>query len=415
MNVPTESIAGKNRGRKRIWEISCNYHCSIIGTCLTLDEVSTILKKAGYPIRQKPSPYQLHGTAVALMKDRNRVSNMVQKTLDEKYSRDVRNYSPVSEPDSLMNAFLSSLKEGNVTGPYWAMMTHPGSTDETLMNAFGEIHMLSHLNGASRIGNIQNTYYLKTRTEILEEDKRKQRSRIRELEHDLSKLNQYRDMMAQANGEIERYRNEMESYKNGGTAARLHDELITLVNMYEMEKYRNEKAEARIKTLEKDAEECIKRTHALSEESDTLKREVWCMENDIALLVPDNEGENSCKQCEHCTCGKRHLEGKTVLYVGGRTQVISHCRIIVERRGGAFLYHDGGREENIPTLGKIIIKADVVFCPIDCVSHNACGEIKKLCRSYRKECRFLRSSGISSFSRALNELDGPAGHEAMMQ
>ena len=40
-------------------------------------------------------------------------------------------------------------------GPYWALMTHPRSTPALMVRAFGEVHMLSHLAGATNRADIR--------------------------------------------------------------------------------------------------------------------------------------------------------------------------------------------------------------------------------------------------------------------
>ena len=41
------------------------------------------------------------------------------------------------------------LRDGEVPGPYWALLTHPATTTDLALAAFGEVHMLSHMVGAS--------------------------------------------------------------------------------------------------------------------------------------------------------------------------------------------------------------------------------------------------------------------------
>jgi len=45
---------------------------------------------------------------------------------------------------------------------------------------------------------------------------------------------------------------------------------------------------------------------------------------------------------------------------------------VVERAGGQFVHHDGGLEDGESRLWRALGSADVVICPVDCVSHNAC-------------------------------------------
>src|SRR5262245_5296258 len=65
--------------RRRIWELSGNFHCSIIGTCLTTSELRQILVKIGLPGAQQETDHQLHGRAVLLAGQKDAGSKLLQK------------------------------------------------------------------------------------------------------------------------------------------------------------------------------------------------------------------------------------------------------------------------------------------------------------------------------------------------
>ena len=107
---------------------------------------------------------------------------------------------------------------------------------------------------------------------------------------------------------------------------------------------------------------------------------------------------------EAAALSTRDLGGQAILYVGGRPNLMPHIRAAVESRNGCLLHHDGGVEQATRCLEGLVERADVVVCPIDCVSHDACLQVKGLCRRLRKRFLPLRSSGASSFTRALGAL-----------
>ncbi len=55
-------------------------------------------------------------------------------------------------------------------------------------------------------------------------------------------------------------------------------------------------------------------------------------------------------------------------------------------------------------------KNDVIFCPVDINSHNACRMVKEACKMRNKPCYFLRSSGLSALKKVLSGFE-PAGME----
>jgi hypothetical protein len=50
---------------------------------------------------------------------------------------------------------------------------------------------------------------------------------------------------------------------------------------------------------------------------------------------------------------------------------IPQLRALSERSGASFLHHDVGIEDRSGLLEAQVSRANVVFFPVDCVSHNA--------------------------------------------
>ncbi len=105
------------------------------------------------------------------------------------------------------------------------------------------------------------------------------------------------------------------------------------------------------------------------------------------------------------------LAQRNVLFVGGLKQEVPHMRRYVEEHNGSLSHHDGGMEDNMSRLAKLFGRADLVLFPVDCVSHAAQNEVKKLCRRWDKPYLPMPSASISVFKQALSALlaSGPAG------
>ena len=105
------------------------------------------------------------------------------------------------------------------------------------------------------------------------------------------------------------------------------------------------------------------------------------------------------------------LEGRTILFVGGLKQQVPHMRRYVEEHNGSLAHHDGGMEDNMSRLAKLFGRADLVLFPVDCVSHAAQTEVKRLCRRWGKPYLPMPSASISVFKQALFALlaSPPAG------
>jgi Uncharacterized protein conserved in bacteria (DUF2325) len=79
----------------------------------------------------------------------------------------------------------------------------------------------------------------------------------------------------------------------------------------------------------------------------------------------------------------------------------------VERAGGTLLYHDGGIEHGTTLLPGLISRADCAVFPIDCISHDAKGILKRQCRQSAKPFIPLRTSGLGSLLSGLATFEHP--------
>jgi hypothetical protein len=101
---------------------------------------------------------------------------------------------------------------------------------------------------------------------------------------------------------------------------------------------------------------------------------------------------------------KRTLKGKTLLYVGGRTNQVPKLRAMAEEYGAALLHHDGGLHENSRSLSALTARADAVLFPVDCISHGGMATVKRICKQLGKNYFPLRRSGVSSFACLIRDL-----------
>ncbi len=101
---------------------------------------------------------------------------------------------------------------------------------------------------------------------------------------------------------------------------------------------------------------------------------------------------------------KAMLEGRSFLYVGGRDCQVAHLRQIASAYGANLIHHDGGLREAVSRIDSVLPSVDCVFCPIDCISHDACIRVKTGCKKWEKAFVPLRNGSKSSFERALQTL-----------
>ncbi|MBB3287866.1 MULTISPECIES: DUF2325 domain-containing protein [Rhizobium] len=103
--------------------------------------------------------------------------------------------------------------------------------------------------------------------------------------------------------------------------------------------------------------------------------------------------------------GKSTLDGRSFLYVGGRDCQVAHLREIASSFGAELIHHDGGLREAVSRIDTVLPSVDCVFCPIDCISHDACLRVKTGCKKFGKAFIPLRNGSKSSLERALQTMN----------
>ena len=98
------------------------------------------------------------------------------------------------------------------------------------------------------------------------------------------------------------------------------------------------------------------------------------------------------------------IDIRSFLYVGGRDCQVAHLRAIASRHGAELIHHDGGLREAVSRIDTVLPSVDCVFCPIDCISHDACLRVKTGCKKFGVAFVPLRNGSKSSLERALQTM-----------
>lgn len=394
-------VARETPRRRKLWEIAHKYHCPIVGTCLSVEELRKLARRAGLEGWDSESDYTLHSTAVGLADYRNELSDPMQKLLERKFEAAVRRFARAKFPDKLLSLWREALARGEAAGALWAALSH-GLADERVAHlVYEDIHMLSHQVGAASCADLAELARLRrTEAELTLKLERQQERHAAQL---VDKEEDIRSLSRRIGGalEIERRLRAAEaqlraSGNDGDSAARLR--IAELEQRLDAEAQRAAQAEKRCGELEAQAA-------GLRQKVDELQGEWEAAEEALnrALTPP------ACRDCaesrEGC-CASGDFSGRCILCVGGRTGLADQYRNLVERCNGRFVHHDGGLEDNPKRLQTLLSAADAVICPADNVSHGAYYVVKRLCKQYGKPCVLLNRSGLSSFARGLAELAG---------
>ena len=392
--------------RRLLWEVWDGYHCSICGTCLSFAELGKIAGKAGLQFEPDESEHGIHGHFVQLSAKPGRVAKLIQKALDRKYRNAVERFRRAKSEEQVADLWSRALTEGDIPGPYWALMTHPRTTAALMMRAFGEVHMLSHLAGATNRADIRRLRTLEGERRELSEQLADARGRLLEREAEHRRLAEERDVelrelthrLQAAQGaemRLEQIEGRLRSYEDGEAVralcarnTELESELAEARRALESESQRRSTLERELSALSSAHREVSSTVRELYTECDALES---LLQSGLDRRTGGDVGSGTTVDL----CGRR------VAYVGGRTGIVGHFRALVERLNGHFIHHDGGIEDHEGQLGRILGQADVVLCPVDCVSHRASLRAKRFCKRAAKPFVPLRSAGLSSFVTGL--------------
>ena len=376
-------IKGFRRSKKRLklFELEHWLMCSIVGTCLTPPDIDRVIKRHRLRFDDDVREHQLHSYFVERAAEDCPIGRTMNKILDEKFGRAIRSVGQERDGDKLEALWGELCAKGHVAAGYWAFMCHSHVPIWLRNNIFGDVHMLSHFMGGYNRGNAKALWQAQQQVDQLSSRLGKARQqaqetiaakeeRIGELEHE---LHETRQELTSAYTRIAK----SASHQAKPSDQRRSDRRLSA-------------ARARIRSLEDQNE---RMRHLLDAVAD--------VDPQVNLRPSGGSHVNE----EAASDETPDLSGLQLLYVGGRYHLLPHLRARAEALDASLLHHDGGQEETLKLLDGLVEQADVVFCPIDCISHQACLKAKHLCKRQAKPFVPLRSSSASCFARAIKTLE----------
>jgi hypothetical protein len=367
--------------RSKIWEFNTNLHCSIIGTCLSNAELRQLLKKFGMASHAH-TDHELHAIAVSLAGRHDDAARQLHKALDHRHKLAVSQFARATTEDAVRMLWRDAVRRGDIPGAYWATLTHPLTSQALIREAFGEVHMLSHLVGAANRADIR-------RLCLLEAEKAELEAKVARQQHALHQAVVSRDTS------IRELRQAL-SDRIVADAVPVEDTVLRALvadreTRLAAEVRRRASLEERLAAMQ--AERDTERAGRVAAERarETLRLELDAVE---ASLAPRPESAAPVR-----------LGGVALLYIGGRPNQVAHMRAMTESMGATFLHHDGGLENHQNLLPGLISRCDFALFPVDCISHDAANMVKALCRQAGKRFIPLRSASVTSLLAALRAPD----------
>jgi hypothetical protein len=369
--------------RARIWEFNTHLHCSIIGTCLSTGELRQLLRKLGAAAPDS-TDHELHGAAVSLAGRHDKAAKLLHKALDERHRLAINRFAKATDEAGVRALWCEAVRGGEIPGAYWATLTHPAATHALVRDAFGEVHMLSHLVGAANRADIRRLCQL-------EADNAELRARLERRQVALRDAVVARDATIQELRQALAQRVAAEPAAAGYDSTMLRQLVADLERRLATEVRRSAVLGQRLTAAQTAVGE-QRATRAQAErEAGALRRELEIVEASILAGCGDSTA----------IAPEPRLDGVRLLYVGGRPHHIARLRAMTERSGATFLHHDGGVEHHLNLLGGLISQAQLVVFPVDCISHHAAHAVKQQCRQMDKRFIPLRAASATSLLAAL--------------
>ncbi len=391
---PVKAGCAENISRRRAWMIHSHFKCPVVGTCLSPEEQKRIIKKVGYSIKNR-SAHEIHGIFVQSLSDKNRLSTRIDAYLHRKFKHETSTFFGLDR-SLFLDAWKTHFQKGEIAGLLWVAATRTDLKEKDIDSIFGDIHMQMYLNAGHNIKlrqrlssqrevnlklnkkfkeSIQTRRTLKKENERLEREQAELRRQYAFLEKDKLAIEK----------ELSNLRENTRMLELEDENQQLHDELANLTG--EIWNYQR-----RQETLQSKNNKLLSKLESQSEINDHLKEETERFITQISAL-------NRCDE----TCPSFDLCRKRILIVGGINRMESLYRQLIEENGGIFEYYDGHMQGGKRALENRIRRADIVLCPVNINSHNACSVVKKMGKKHRKSVQMLAGSGLGAISQALLE------------
>jgi hypothetical protein len=377
------------RRRSRLAELDPHIHCSVLGTCLSMADLRRLVPRFTELERDHASDLDLHHAAVQLAVDGGEAAKALHKVLDDRHDAAIRRFNKARTASDVRALWEAALGEGDVPGAYWAVMTHPDADAALRCDAFGEVHMLSHLMGAANRADIRRLVSMAQEIGDLKDKIGRQQQRMQVISHD----------HAQAIEAMSRRLVEVVAAPKVGSDETLSGDLEALGQALAHERRRREQVERQAKASGEALVVAELQLERAREDAQALRIELAAMEEALARGSPFDPSEPPPPS---------PWQGRRVVYVGGRPSALRTIRALADRAGIGLTVHDGGVEDRKGLLSAALAGADAVVFPVDCVDHDSMSQVKRVCERHGVTWHALRSSSVAAFAAWI----APAREEA---
>ena len=374
--------------RARLQELDPHFHCPIIGTCLGTADLRKLVPKFS-EVERKAGDLEIHHAAVQLASQSAQGSKALNKLLDTLFAADIKRFQSCRSVEELQAVWNERLKNGEVPGAYWAIMTHPLVSAHLQQRVFGEVHMLSHLVGAANRADIRRLIALEEENARLKDKADRQQQRLHQLgaERDALMCRTTPQATPAPDDRIAALEAQVRM---------LEAQMLAREQLAAHHEGRSTRLEEQLRALTQQSEQLRDALRESRNAADEMRVELNALDRHLTEARMRDEPDG---------VSPRILAGKRIVYAGGRPHSTQAIASMVKEAGGELILHDGGIEERRGLLPSALAGADLVLFPVDCISHNSVTLLKRACERHQIPYHPLRTASMASFMAFLSTLE----------
>ncbi|MEA1869360.1 MAG: DUF2325 domain-containing protein [Euryarchaeota archaeon] len=379
---------------RKIWELKNQTVCSILGLTYNDRELSDLFKRLKLDC-DPVTAYGMHGGLIQACSSQNKASKQLDRILKDRFEQYRKDIERI--PQEEIYRHIENVSNGNrmdipIPALIWfAVRNQREDIDAIEAAVFAATHIYEHR--ASRLyDELRRTLPCGVPENILVE---------------LTGASKTNEKLQTKCNRLERKREQLKSEIES-----VREDRLRITSSLEEEKRLNRQLVSDLEGL--GGEDTLNQTENLKKEIDFLTGEVKRLTDELLSRdrsddVKSGELAEIAHRPEPDIVGEvasADLNGAKVAYIGGVESLMPYYRDAIEYVGGTFCYHCGRCIQGRKEIETIVDGIDMVFCPVDINSHNACKYVKKACKIRDKPCHFLRSSSLSMLIRELGNHSG---------
>jgi len=395
---------GKGRrtgnGRRRIWDFQPSTICRILGLSFDEKELKKIFKELKLSHgNQFSAAFEMHQHLAQICRTQSQHAKRVEKILEKQFAPYKKEVGRLGLDAQKICEFIEGrpenvLKNVPISALIWFAARNGSQDKEIETRIFTAVHVKEH----------QALRFYDELSRKLPGDK------VEDIAKELRIASESNEKLQRRCKRLEQKKEELISEREA-----IKEDKVRLVHELEEQKRLDERLRERIKKIGREA--AYEQIEGMKKELAVLREEIKRLNKENAELVkisasrfesnfyPKNEIEDRLA-ASACNCNANHderpqLKDVRVAYVGGVESLMPCYKELAESFGCLFCYHCGHCERGKREIESLVGKNDVIFCPVDINSHNACRLVKEACKLRNKPCYFLRSSGLSALKKML--------------